>query len=271
MKRILTSSHLILPLLALASAQCLSAQTLVVDKPSLTLSGQFGGAAVTQTVNVTSSTGASIPFILVAPPGSPWLKVSGQSSVHRQYPFRSHRHRRSHRACRRNLFRATSAVIGGASANNPPIAVTFTVSAIGVSPASLAFTYTVGSSTFPATQVLTLSGASTQCTATAATTSGGNWFTLLQNSCTSPGTVTVLFNTSIIAGLAPNTYNGTVTITPVPPGRAPRSSCRSPSPCLPTPPVTVNPHVPHLQLANRHRRRKPQPTFTISTTAHPAA
>ena len=80
MKRVLSISHLILPLLALAFAHYLTAQTLVVDKTSLTFSGQFGGSAVTQTINV-SSTGAAIPFILVAPPLVPqWLKVSGQST-----------------------------------------------------------------------------------------------------------------------------------------------------------------------------------------------
>jgi hypothetical protein len=77
LKRVLSISHLILPLLALASAHCLSAQTLVVDKPTLTFSGQVGGAAVTQTVNVTSSTGSAIAFNL-AYPSYPWLKVNGQ-------------------------------------------------------------------------------------------------------------------------------------------------------------------------------------------------
>ena len=93
------------------------------------------------------------------------------------------------------LIRPVPALISVRAAlhQQSPIAVTFTVSAIGVSPASLAFTYTVGSNNFPAPQNLTLSSTvATQCTATAATTSGGNWFSLLQNSCVSPGNVTVL-------------------------------------------------------------------------------
>ena len=80
LKRILSPSHSMLVLLALASAHCLSAQSLVIDKSSLTFSGQFGGPVVTQTVNVTSSTGASTAFLLAAP-GLPWLKFNGQSSV----------------------------------------------------------------------------------------------------------------------------------------------------------------------------------------------
>ena len=56
LKRLASIFPLILPLLALVSAQSLSAQTLVVDKPTLTFSGQVGGTVVSQTINVTSST-----------------------------------------------------------------------------------------------------------------------------------------------------------------------------------------------------------------------
>ena len=145
--------------------------------------------------------------------------------------------------------------------------MTFTVSAIGVSPASLALTYTVGSSTFPTTQVLTLSGATTQCTATSATTSGGSWFTLLNNTCNSPGTVTVLFSTSIIAGLAPNTYNGTVTITPAAATGSPAVVVPITLTVLPTPPVIVNPTSLVLTWQTGVGAANPSTTFTISTTA----
>ena len=143
--------------------------------------------------------------------------------------------------------------------------MTFTVSAIGVNPASLALTYTVGSSTFPNTQVLNLSGVTTQCTATSATTSGGSWFTLLNNTCNSPGTVTVLFSTSVIAGLAANTYNGTVTITPA----ASTESVVVPITLtvLPTPPVIVNPTSLVLTWQTGAGAANPSTTFSISTTA----
>ena len=77
MKRVLSISHLMLPLLVLASALCLSAQTIVVDKTTLAFSGQLAGSAVTQTINITSSNGSAIPFNL-AYPSYPWLKVNGQ-------------------------------------------------------------------------------------------------------------------------------------------------------------------------------------------------
>ena len=268
MKRILSISHLILPLLALASAHCLSAQTLVVDKPTLTFSGQFGGSAVTQTVNVTSSTGASITFTLSVPLGSSWLKVNGQllGIVSGNTPA-AVTVTADPTGLAAGTYPANITVTGGSANNNPPIAVTFTVSTIGVSPASLAFTYTVGSNIFPASQVITLSsGAATQCTATAATTSGGSWFTLLQNSCVSPGSLTVLINNAVVAGLAPNTYNGTVTITP-PAGQGPAVVVPVTLTVLPTPPVTVNPQSLILNFQTGIAAPNPSQTFTISTTA----
>ena len=100
-------------------------------------------------------------------PGSTWLKFNGQSSVTGSTPSAV-----TITADPTGLAAGTytgNITVAGGTANNPLIPVTFTVSAIGVNPASLAFTYTVGSSTFPGTQVLTLSGATTQCTATSTT------------------------------------------------------------------------------------------------------
>ena len=80
--------------------------------------------------------------------------------------------------------------------------------------------------------------------------SGGSWFTLLQNSCTSPGSLTVLINNAIVAGLAPGTYSGTVTVEhPILPGRVPRSLSRSLS-LSPPPPHHRQPYVARLQLAD---------------------
>jgi uncharacterized protein (TIGR03437 family) len=264
LKRVLSISHLILPLFAFASATCLSAQTIVVDKASLAFSGQFGGSAVTQTLNVTS-TGASIPFILVVPPGSSWLKVNGQATYGANTPAAA-TVTADPAGLSAGTYAANIAVFGG-SDNNPSIAVTFTVSAIGVSPASLALSYTFGSSTFPALQVLTLTGAATQCTATAASTSGGNWFSLLQSSCASPGNLAVVFNNAVIAGLAPNTYSGTITIAPVPAGQTPAVVVPVTLTVVPTPPVTVNPPSLFFNWQTGIAAPNPSQTFTVSTTA----
>ncbi len=267
MKRVLSISHLILPLLALATAPFLTAQTLVLDKATLNFSGQFGGSAVTQTVNATS-TGASIPFILVAPPASPWLKINGLGTFGANTPA-AVPVTADPAGLSAGTYTADIAVIGG-SVSNPSIAVTFTVSAIGVNPASLAFSYTFGSSTFPAMQVLTLTGAVTPCTATVANTSGGNWFSLLQTSCASPGNLTVVFNNAVIANLAPNTYTGTITIVP---GTSTTTQV-SPSVVVPvtltvapTPPVTVNPPSLFFNWQAGVAEPNPSQTFTVSTTA----
>ena len=94
----------------------------------------------------------SIHDFLVSAPSSPWLKFNGQSSVTGSTPSAV-----TVTADPTGLAAGTypgSISVAGGTASNTLIPVTFTVSAIGVNPASLAFTYTVGSSTFPATQVL---------------------------------------------------------------------------------------------------------------------
>ena len=264
MKRVLSFSPLILPLLALASLHSLSAQTIVVDKPTLTFSGQFGGSAVSQTVNVTSSTGASIPFALAVPGGASWLKVNGLSFPSGNTPA-AVTVTADPTGLAAGTYGPVNITVSGGLANNPPITVTFTVSAIGVSPASLAFSYTVLSNTFPASQVISLSsGAAIACTATPAATSGGSWFTLLQNSCVSPGSLTVLINNAVVAGLAPNTYNGTVTITP---SQSPAVVVPIILTVAPTPPVTVNPQSLILNYQTGIAAANPSQTFTISTTS----
>ena len=264
MKKVLANSHLMLPLVALACTLGLSAQSLVVDKPTLNFSGQFGGSPVTQTVNVTSS-GSSIGFVLVAPPAATWLRVSGSgTTVNTPAAVTVTADPTGLSA---GTYSANITVVGG-SATNAPIAVTFTVSAIGVNPATLTFTYTVGTVAFPNPQSLTLSGAATQCTATVANITGGSWFNLLaQSACSSPGSITVLTNNAILAGLAPNTYTGSITITPVPAGQSPAVVVPVTLTVLPTPPVTVNPSALFFNWQTGIAAPNPSQTFTVSTTA----
>ena len=270
MKRLLSISHLILPLLALASATCLSAQTIVVDKTTLTFSGQFGGSAVTQTVNITSSTGASIPYALAVPQGANWLKVSVPGSgpltiVSGNTPAAVTVTADPTGLAAGTYGPVTLTVLGG-SGTNPNITVTFNVSTIGVSPQSLTFTYTFGSNTFPAAQNLTLtSGAATQATCTAATTAGGNWIGPLQNPCFSPSVLSVQLDNSVLAGLAANTYTGAITITPSA-GQGPAAVVALTLTVLPTPPVTVNPQSLILNYQTGVAAPNPSEVFTISTT-----
>ena len=266
MKRILSCTTLILSLFALGSATLLSAQSLVVDKPTMTFSGQFGGSPVAQTLNVTS-TGAPISFLLAVPPGSQysWLKVGGQSSFSANTPNAV-----SVTADPTGLVAATYTAnisVYGGSTVIAPISVTFTVSAIGVNPSTMALSYTVGSNVFPAATSLILSGPTTACNATAGTTSGGSWFYLVQNTCTSPGSLTILSNTAVMAGLAPATYNGTITVTPTPANGSPSVIVPVTLTVSPTPPVTVNPTSLLINFQTGISAVNPSPTFTISTTS----
>jgi uncharacterized protein (TIGR03437 family) len=266
LKRIASISLLILPLLALVSASSSMAQTIVVDKPNLTFSSQVGGSVVSQTVNVTSNTGASVPFALIVPNAYSWLKVGGQTIISGSTPAAV-----TITADPTGLSAGTYpanppaliTVSGGSANSNSPIAVTFTVSSIGVSPSSLAFNYTVGSPNFPASQSIALSTASTPCTVTSASASGGSWFTLLQNSCVS-GSITVLPNVAVIAGLGANTYTGTITITPLPAGQSPAVVVPVTLTVTPTPPVSLNPGS--LVFNWQTGTTNPSESFTIATT-----
>lgn len=261
MKRIASISLLILPLLALVSAQSSNAQTLVVDKPTLTLSGQVGGSVVSQTINVTSNTGAAIPFTLSFP-SYPWLTANnslyGYTGTTPAAVTIS--------ANPAGLAAGTNTaniVLNGGTASNNPIVVTFNVSTVGVSPQTLNFSYTLNSNNFPAPQNLALSSAAaTQCTVTT-NANGGNWIGPVQNPTVSPGNLTVQLNSSVVLGLAPNTYTGTITITP-PSG--PPAVVSVTLTVLPTPPVTVNPTSLILNYQTGVGAPNPSATFTIFTT-----
>src|ERR1035437_3555933 len=117
LKRLLSISPLILPLLALASANCLSAQTLVVDKSNLTFSAQVGGSANPQTINITS-TGASIGFNL-AYTSSSWLKANGQSLGFNGTTPAAVTVTADATALAPGTYTANIIVNGGSAANNP--------------------------------------------------------------------------------------------------------------------------------------------------------
>ena len=77
-------------------------------------------------------------------------------------------------------------------------------------PTALTFTWTAGA-TAPANETcsVTSSPSGVGVTATAATTSGGNWLQVSLNPTTSPSSLTVSVNA---AGLAPGSYNGNITL-----------------------------------------------------------
>ena len=98
------------------------------------------------------------------------------------------------------------------------VPVTLTVTAALASlPASLTFNYTIGGST-PASQPITVTsnGGAITYTAVAASTTGGTWLAVSPGTATtsasSPG-ITGSVIAAALAGLTPNSYHGTITLT----------------------------------------------------------
>jgi uncharacterized protein (TIGR03437 family) len=110
-------------------------------------------------------------------------------------------------------YTAVLTVRASNAVNSPQnVTVSLTVTAkptLGANPSSLSFSGSLGSS--PAAQSLAISGSEDglSWTASASTSSGGNWLNLSATSGVTPSSVTVSVNT---AGLAAGTYTGTITI-----------------------------------------------------------
>jgi len=94
-------------------------------------------------------------------------------------------------------------------------------SPVTASPSSLSYSYTVGAAAPPSQTVVIISpGATLTFTATASTTSGGNWLSVSPATGTVNTTLTISVNP---AGLAAGSYNGTITITPSGSGNTPQT------------------------------------------------
>ncbi|HXA49349.1 MAG TPA: hypothetical protein VNV86_03555 [Candidatus Acidoferrum sp.] len=209
MKRFL-SLYSLIPIMIAAGAANLHAQNVAVDKSSLTFSAQFGGPAVSQSLTVTSSTGAAITFFTFS--NAAWVKVNNQTSSSGTTPS-TVTVSADPTGLNPGTYNTSISVFGGA--NSVSVGVTLTVSTIGVNPSSVTFSnYTVGSITLPAPQSITLSGTATTFTAAATTTTGGAWLQVTPTTGNSPGAITAVLNTALVPGLAVGTYQGKITITP---------------------------------------------------------
>jgi uncharacterized protein (TIGR03437 family) len=193
----------------LAAAAALHAQTLNISPNPLNITTQaYTGA--TASLNFASSTSTAITFSVT--PQATWLHTSlqtGSASTPQNIIITVDPLPASATPYTTSLYVYSS---GSVNFYNVPVSVS--VSSIGVSPSTLTFQYVAGSTSFPAAQSSALTVPSgTTVGLTANTTSGGNW---LQAGLTGtpPTAVTVQINTSVAQTLAPNTYTGTVTITP---------------------------------------------------------
>ena len=122
-------------------------------------------------------------------------------------------------------YNGTVTVTAAGASNSPQkVAVSLTVTtpssgnpSLNVTPGSLTFTYTSGSTTSGSQNLsIASTGSALQLTAAA---SGGNWLTVTPNTGSTPATMKVSANPT---GLAAGTYNGTITITSTGAGNSPQ-------------------------------------------------
>jgi hypothetical protein len=178
------------------------APTLTVSPASLSFAFQVGGTApAAQTLNISGVTST----FTAAVSGGAWLsvsQVSGSASVSVNTA-----------GLAAGSYSGTVTITATGSNGSPKtVPVTLTVTAasstLTVSPASLSFSYRIGSDT-PGSRTLTIGGAATTYTAVA---SGGTWLSVSPASGGTSGSARVSVRTS---GLAAGSYSGTVTIAAV--------------------------------------------------------
>ena len=186
---------------------------LFVTPPLLTFSSQSGGAApATQNITVGSTTpGIGITLSAIATDGNNWLSLSQNSGITPATigvviaPA----------ALRAGTYTGSITIGSSAAGNTPlivPVTLTLSSAAITVSPSALVFNQTA-SGAAPAVQTLSAlsPGNIVPLTATALTTTGGNWLSVTPSTGATPAQFAVAVNG---AGLAQGTYSGLVNIAP---------------------------------------------------------
>ena len=176
-----------------------------VTPATLSFSTGAGASPASQTISVTSASGAAgIAFTAQVTSGASWLAVTPNSGT-------------TAATLTVNVTSgslASGAYTGnilitptGGSAFNVPVNLSIsTAPAVSASPTSLTFNYSAGGAVPPA-QSITVSGNGAAFSATASSNNG--WLVVSPTSGATPGTVSVTVNP---AGLAANTYSGTVTV-----------------------------------------------------------
>ncbi|MGO9257220.1 MAG: BACON domain-containing protein [Bryobacteraceae bacterium] len=216
MKRVLAFASL-----SMISLACVAgAQTLSLSPASVNLSATVGGTTpVSATINVTASSG-TIAYVAFNSnsSSSPWLSLGATSgSTPSQTPVTGSTPGSfvifaNPSGLAANSYTGSITVSGNGASTS--INVTFVVSTIGISPQPpVLLSYQVNSGSFPSA-TLQLTGQNTTYTAAVPTSSNCSWLVVTPTTGTSPGTLAVLLNPSVVLTLAPNTYSCTFTITP---------------------------------------------------------
>ncbi|HEX3879355.1 MAG TPA: hypothetical protein VHW24_20375, partial [Bryobacteraceae bacterium] len=197
----MTTLKNILISLALITVGTASAQTVSVGTTSINFSALAGGASVSQPLNITATGGNTAVAVFAS---QSWLTVNPSGgTTPLQVTVTANPTGLAAGTYTDNNFRVVTA------SQTINIPVSFTVGTVSVSPQALSFAYTLGSTSAPVGQLLTVSGQNLNFTVAFNTNSGGNW---LQASPVG-NQVNVVLNGLVVSTLGAGTYSGTVTIT----------------------------------------------------------
>ncbi len=198
-----------------------AAPTLISSSGSLTFAYQTGGSTPAAEPITISSSGTPLNFTAAASTtsGGSWLSVTPTSGT---TPGNL-----SVSVSPSSLGAGTytgSITITSAQAGNSPlvIGVTLTVSSqpsLTTSPSSLTFNYTAGGSV-PGSQTVAVGSTGTVLSSVTATTSTP-WLSVTPSGSTTPLNLTVALVSAGLTGLAPGSYQGTITITSSGAGNSP--------------------------------------------------
>lgn len=262
-KRYAVLTSIALALLAAGAAQ---AQSVVASPNPLNVSAQAGGAAFTATINFASSDNTTVlAFYLV--PGNTWITVPQAPTGGFKTPTQVQVTINPQDSSIHSGTNAGSINLFNSQFQTGSMAVNLTISSISVSPSSVSLgSYQVGSSIFPGSQTLAVSGANGNFTLSKAP--ADNWYTAQAFGSPLSGVV-VAFNQAAASSLTPSStpLQGTLTITPGGTGAIPVTVPITLT-VTASPQVTVAPTTPlvfnwQLQGTNNQKTQ----TFTLTTNS----
>jgi uncharacterized protein (TIGR03437 family) len=200
----------------------LGAATVTATPASLTLSEASGGVPVSQTVQITGvPAGTTIGALVTLFNGSGWLTATTSGSTVTVTADGSKL------STNTTYTGVVSVIVPGASNTPLYVPVSFTVSAqntFALSAIVVNFSYQIGSNALqgPQNVQVTTTGPSVPITATFIPVTGGNFVTVTPTSGSTPLTLSLALNTSVLSTLGAGNYSGNVVVssTSIPGGNA---------------------------------------------------
>jgi uncharacterized protein (TIGR03437 family) len=179
--------------------------------PSLALTQPVGGAAVSQTVQISGvPAGTTIGTLVTTFLGTGWLQATASGDVVTVTATGTN--------LALNTYSGVVTVIVPGAGNSPLyIPVTLTVGAadaLVLSTNTVSFGYQIGSNVLagPTTVQVSATGANVPITATFTPSTGGNFVTVTPATGTTPVTLSIALNTSVLTTLGAGTYTGNVVV-----------------------------------------------------------